>query len=193
MPPPHPLPPTPRPIYAAGFVPPKVPHNDGTLRITIRWNPTEYATLKRVSGTDWLTKVTDTLHFLLYSAPDCKLHRWDPKISHTPLSLIELTPDNLMDYLSPTITEIDSKDLYVFAIRVSMCSGGSPGPWIKHQTTQATLFKHRLDVRIYNASSDSGDIEIAGYILLKDPTMTHRIQFADHLRHRPPPSVPSRL
>lgn len=63
-----------------------------------------------------------------------------------------------------------------------MCSGGSPGPWINNQATQAALFKHRMEVSISNASSDSGDVIIAGYILLKDPTITHRIHYISSIR-----------
>ena len=71
-----------------GFDPPKVAHNDGTLRITIHWNPPDYATLKPTTGNDLITKATDILHFLLYTAQDCKFHRWDPKLPNPPIPLL---------------------------------------------------------------------------------------------------------
>jgi hypothetical protein len=100
--------------------------------------------------------------------------------------MLSLNPDNLADFISPKIAEIDSKETFVFGIRVSMCSGGSPGPWINNQATQAALFNHRMDVSISNATSDSGDVVIAGYIFLKDPTTTHRVHFTSFLRQQLP-------
>ena len=163
-----------------------VSHNDGTLRITIRWSPLGYETLKPTTGVEWKTQATDALHFLLYTAPDCRFHQWDPMATQTTIPLLSLTPDNLLEYISPNITEMGSKDTFVFAIRVSMCSGGSPGPWINNQATQAALFNHRLEVSISNATSDSGDVMIAGYILLKDPSTTHRIHYTSLLREHLP-------
>ena len=164
----------------------RVSHNDGTLRITIRWSPLGYETLKPTTGIEWKTQATDALHFLLYTAPDCRFHQWDPTATQTTIPLLSLTPDNLLDYISPNITEMSSKDTFIFAIRVSMCSGGSPGPWINNQATQAALFTHRLEVSISNATSDSGDVMIAGYILLKDPSTTHRIHYTSLLRENLP-------
>lgn len=159
-----------------------VSHNDGTLRLTIRWNPQEYTTLKPSTSTPWITAATDILHYLLITAPDCQYHTWDPTITQQTLPILSLTPGNLLDFISPRIAEIDSKETFVFGIRVSMCSGGSPGPWINNQATQAALFKHRMEVSISNATSDSGDITIAGYILLKDPSITHRVHFISSIR-----------
>jgi hypothetical protein len=100
-----------------------VPHNDGTLRVTVRWNPLEYEELKPTTDGEWITKATDLLHFLLYTAPDCKLHTWNPTIDQQILPLLSLSPDNLLNFISPKVTEIDSKSTFVFGVRVSMCSG----------------------------------------------------------------------
>ena len=127
------------------------------------------------ASTTWATQATDLLHFLFIAAPDCYYHTWDTKATQTVLPMLSLTPDNLFEFLSPTVTAMDSKSMFAFGVRVSRCGGGSPGPWIvNNQATQAAMFNNRADLSISNATSDSGEIVIPGYILLKDPTLTHR-------------------
>ena len=46
-------------------------HNDGTLRITVRWSPIEYDALKPTTSNSWVNNATDILHFLLITAPTC--------------------------------------------------------------------------------------------------------------------------
>lgn len=79
--------------------------------------------------------------------------------------------------------------MFVFGVRVSMCDGGAPGSWINNQSTQASLFQNHAEVSISNATSDSGDDIIAGYVILKDPNDTHRQYYCSHL-HEMLPTLP---
>jgi hypothetical protein len=58
----------------------------------------------------------------------------------------------------------------------------SPWPWINNQSTQVALFHHQVNVSIStNAISDSGDVIIAGYILLKEANATHQQHYCSYL------------
>ena len=162
-------------------------HNDGTLvRVSVKWSPLTYTQLIPTTSKTWATQATDILHFLFITAPDCCYHTWDTKATQTVLPMLSLTPDNLSEFLSPTVTAMDSKSMFAFGVRVSMCGGGSPGPWINNQATQAAMFNNRADLSISNTTSDSGEIVVAGYILLKDPTLTHRQYYVTSLRNELP-------
>jgi hypothetical protein len=163
-----------------------VKHNDGTLRITVRWNPVDYADKKPIDSDVWTHAATDMLHYLFITAPECFFHNWNSALPPTQIAMMDLTPQNLREFIAPNVAEMDSLETYVLAIRVSMCSGAPPGPWINNPATKDAMRTHRMEVRISNASSDSGDIEIAGYILLKDPVLTHRLHFASSIRKNLP-------
>jgi hypothetical protein len=49
------------------------------------------------------------------------------------------------------------------------------------QSTQAALYKNRVDVSISNATSNSSDVIFAGYVLLKDPHGLHPQHYCYHL------------
>lgn len=70
-----------------------------------------------------------------------------------------------------------------------MCSGGSPGPWNNNLDTRSAMFRNNIDVQISNANSDSGEVVIAGYILLNDPDLTYQVTFSsaicEQLPHAP--------
>jgi hypothetical protein len=124
------------------------------------------------------------LHDLFITVPDCFFHNWDTtSFAPKQILLMELTPENLCDFAAFNIIEIDSLETYItIAVRVSMCSGGPPGPWIGSLATQDAMQTRRMVVKISNASSDSGKVEIAGYILLEDPALTHCLHFSLSIR-----------
>ena len=70
-----------------------ITHNDGTLRITVRWSPIEYDALKPTTSNSWVNNATDILHFLLITAPTCFFHTWDPTAPQQTLPMISLNPD----------------------------------------------------------------------------------------------------
>jgi hypothetical protein len=167
----------------------KIAHNDGTLRITIKWKPPNFADLTPTDADAWSTCATDLLHFLFITAPNCSYHTWDTKATQQVLPILLLTPENIYDFISPEITTIEEHSMFVFGVRVSMCNGGAPGPWINNQSTQASLFQNHAEVSISNATSDSGDVIIVGYVILKDPDDTHRQYYCSHL-HEMLPTLP---
>ena len=153
----------------------KVARNDGSLRLTIKWSPPKFADLHLTVGADWATCATDVLqHFLFITTPNCSYYKWDTKAPQQILPILLLTPEKLYDFIYPGITTKPEHSMFVFGDRVSMCDGGAPGPWINDQSTQAALYKNRVDVSISNATSNSSDVIITGYVLLKDPHDTHR-------------------
>ena len=180
----------PIPSFAARIAPrQKVAHNDGSLRITVKWRPPNFTDLIPTDEASWATYATDLLHFLFITAPNCSYHTWDTKATQHILPILLLNPENIYDFISPEIATIEEHSMFVFGVHVSMCDGGAPGQWINNQSTQAALFKNHAEVSISNATSDSGDVIIAGYVILKDPIDTHRQYYCSHL-HEMFPTLP---
>jgi hypothetical protein len=101
----------------------------------------------------------------------------------------DLTPDNLLQYLAPRVTTIESMKMFVFSFRLCLTTG--PGKWINGNATKTNLKLHKVEVSLSNSSNDSGDtISVAGYIFYKHPKYTQRTYFLSHLRHQLPPTTP---
>ena len=154
--------------------------NDGTLRITVRWTPANYSEVSTDSD-KWDYAATDTIHYILATAKDAILFPWMNGSDTQTIPSLELTPETLIGYLAPKITNIESLNMYVFSFR--LCLAGGPGKWINNKDTQSNLKKHNVEVNVSNASSDSGDqISVAGYIFFKHPKFTQRNFYMSHLR-----------
>jgi hypothetical protein len=117
----------------------------------------------------------------LETVSDAILFPWINGSTTPNIPSIELTPDNLLQYLAPKVTHIESIHMYVFSFRLCLSSG--PGRWINSQTTKRNFEKHNVEVNLSNSSSDSGDqISTAGYIFFKHPSFTQRVYYLSHLR-----------
>jgi hypothetical protein len=182
-------PPTPSPITQTPNTHPKNTHvNDGTLRVTVRWKPETYADIKEDEDA-WNLAATDTVHYILATAGEATLFPWMNGTTTPNIPSLELTPDNLLQYLAPRVTPIDSMQMYVFSFRLCLSTG--PGKWINSNSTKKNLLQHRVEVSLSNSSSDSGDtISVAGYIFYKHPKYTHRVYYLSHLRRQLPSTTP---
>jgi hypothetical protein len=162
--------------------------NDGTLRITVRWKPLDFTELT-TDETKWNLKATDTIHYMLETVSDAIIYPWKSTSTTLPIPSLELNPENLLLYLAPKITPIDSIHRFVFSFRLCLSSG--PGRWINDKVTKQNFEKLRVEVNISNASSDSVEtISVAGYIFFKHPKFTQRSYYLSHLRRHLPAVTP---
>ena len=140
---------------------PKKTHvNDGTLRVTVRWKPEMYTDIKEDEDA-WNLAATDTVHYILATAGEATLFPWMNGSTTPNIPSLELTPDNLLQYLAPKVTPINSLQMYVFSFR--LCLGTGPGKWINSNITKKSFIQHRVEVSLSNSFSDSGDtISVAG-------------------------------
>ena len=162
--------------------------NDGTLRVTVRWKPEAFEELRETDAA-WNLAATDTIHYILATVEDATLFPWMNRSTTPTIPSLELTPDNLLQYLAPRVTTIDSMLMFVFSFRLCLTTG--PGKWINSNATKNNLKLHKVEVSLSNSSSDSGDIiSVAGYIFYKHPKYTQRTYFLSHLRRQLPTTTP---
>jgi hypothetical protein len=104
----------------------KVAHNDGSLRVTVKWSPMNFTKLLPTDGATWARYATNLLHFMFITAPNCSYHPWDPKSDKPSLPILLLTPETIYDYISLNIAAITEHSMYVFNVCVSMSKGAPP-------------------------------------------------------------------
>jgi hypothetical protein len=161
--------------------------NDGTLRVTVRWKPENFSDL--LNDDSWNLAATDTIHYILSTVSDATLFPWMNGSTTPNLPSLELTPDNILQYLAPRVTNIESQKMFVFSFRLCLTTG--PGKWINNPETRRNFEQHKVVVNLSNSSSDSGDtISTAGYIFFKHPKHTQRVYFLSHLRRHLPETTP---
>ena len=167
--------------------------NDGTLRITVKWRPRNFDELEEDSG-KWEYAATDLIHYMLSTADDATIHRWMhdktgllPAIPSIPS--LELSPDNLLQYIAPRVTKLSSVKMFIFSFRISLATGH--GRWINNQDTKNIMAHNNVEANVSNSSSDSGDtIPTVGYIFFKHPKFAHRLYYLIHLRKQLPDETP---
>ncbi|KAI2511594.1 hypothetical protein MHU86_2848 [Fragilaria crotonensis] len=162
--------------------------NDGTLRITVKWKPTKYDELLEDSNL-WNYEATDLVHYILGTATGAVIYPWKTAPGAAPaIPFIDLTPDNLPEYLGLQTIPISSSKMFIFSFRLCLTAG--PREWLKNPETRRNLDHHHVDLSLSNASSDSGAITTAGFIFYKHPTLTHRLFYLKELRRKLPPATP---
>jgi hypothetical protein len=166
----------------------RVSLNDGTLRVTVRWKPDKFDDLCQ-DDSKWNLEATDTVHYILATVSDAILFPWMNGTPTSNIPSLDLTPDNILKYLAPRVTTIESLKMFVFSFRLCLSSG--PGKWINNPATRKNFEQHKVEVNLSNSSSDSGEsIATAGYIFFKHPKLTQRVYFLSHLRRNLPESTP---
>jgi len=162
--------------------------NDGTLRITVKWKPSNYDELSEDIN-QWNYEATDLIHYLLSTATDSVIYPWKTAPgAATAIPFIDLTPDILSTFLGKRTLPISASKTFIFSFR--LCLPVGPSKWLKHPDTKRNLAHHHVELSISNASSDSGDITTAGYIFFKHPTFTQRFFYLKELRRKLPPATP---
>jgi hypothetical protein len=102
--------------------------NDGTLRITVKWKPENYDEL--LDDQDkWNYKVTDLIHYLLSTATDSVIYPWKTAPGAAiAIPFIDLTPDNLPDYLGKRTLPLSLPKMFSFCL----CLTAGPSKWLKN-------------------------------------------------------------
>ena len=95
----------------------------------------------------------------------------------------------IRQYISPSISLMPSKCTIVIPIRFGFL-GNTPAKWRNQETTKKKLADYNVTVSFSNCTSVSGDLVVAGYILLKAPMTTHRLRYLQSLRQLLPTNTP---
>ena len=92
-----------------------------------------------------------------------------------------MRPQQVRDFICPSVTIMPDSSLVILPIRFGF-HGLSPSKWRNLESTQVKLDEYNATVSFSNASSTSGKLVIAGYVLYKAPMTTHRKRWLDYLR-----------
>jgi hypothetical protein len=167
--------------------------NDGTLRMTIRWKPSDYTELRQ-DDKAWSETASKMLRDIFYHPTNTiYVVPWQDKS----ISAARMVPthsinqENLKQVCSPQISHIDSYSMSIIGIRICVSDTTfTTGSWINNEKVKTSLATNNVEVQISNSTCDSGTMMTAGAILLKHPGLTHRMYFLLALRRKLPNNTP---
>jgi hypothetical protein len=166
-----------------------VPVCDGTHRVTLRWKTK--LDLSRISRqTQELKEEIYTLLNDIFDDDDGLLYKWQQDGTEHHNSISKMTPTEVRQYISPSISILPSQSMIVIPLRFGFTSS-TPAKWRNLASTKSKLEQHAVTVSFSNCTSTSGDLIIAGYILLKAPMTTHRLRYLQSLRQLLSPTTPA--
>jgi hypothetical protein len=165
-----------------------VPTNDGTHRITVRWTPSKHDLSPERNPGEWTQEALRMLQDLFQDAHGV-LYRWESQDLSRWIQLSTLTPGELRDFISPSITYVQSRKMFVFGVRFGF-SSKHPISWQHQASTKQAMRDHKVWTTISNSSCLSGKLVTAGFILMKAPNTTHRIRYLQSLRNKLPDNTP---
>ena len=165
-----------------------VPTNDGTHRITVRWTPRKHDLSPERNPGEWTQEALLMLQDLFKDEYGV-LYRWESQDLSRWIQLSSLTAGELRDFISPSITYVQSKKMFVFGVRFGFTSK-TPVAWQHQTSTKQARREHNVWTTLSNSSCLSGNLVNAGYILMKAPNTTHKIRYLQSLRNQLPDNTP---
>ena len=141
--------------------------NDGTHRLTVRWQPKKnYQELSR-DPVQWLSAVLDILQ-LLFADHNGVFYWWESEDITQSCTVPCLTPQTLRDYISQKTASLNDSSTFVFGLQFCFTEQ-NPLSWRNHAHTKNILKDNGIGLAISNSTCSSGRLVIAGYILFKTP------------------------
>ena len=167
---------------------PAVPVSDGTYRVTLRWQTA--LDVNRLSRQT--QELKDAIYSLLndvFDDDDGRLYKWHQPGTGQSNTISKMTPTEVRQYISPSISLMPSQSMIIIPIRFGFL-GNTPAKWRNQESTKKKLEDYNVTVSFSNCTSLSGDLVVAGYILLKAPMTTHRLRYLQSLRQLLPSNTP---
>ncbi|KAI2493321.1 hypothetical protein MHU86_21203 [Fragilaria crotonensis] len=161
--------------------------NDGTQRITIRWTPTAQLSYKD-NPRNWTTAAL-TMLLDLFGNDMGAFYPWGSVSLSNWKSPHSMSEEVLLEYISPKVTYIRATKTFIFAVRFGF-STKTPAKWLTKLETKDAMRKHKVWATVSNSCSTSGNLVIAGYILMKAPNLTQRIKYLKSLLVLLPENIP---
>jgi hypothetical protein len=165
-----------------------VPVCDGTYRITLRWKTSLDLTKISTQSKEMKEGIYNLLKEL-FADEDGMLYKWQQPGTDQYNVLSKMSPDDVRQFICPSIGIVPSQSMLVIPIRYGF-TNNTPSKWRNLASTKTILEKKNVTVSISNCTSVSGDLVIAGYILLKAPMTTHRLRYLQSLRQQLPDTTP---
>lgn len=167
--------------------------NDGTQQLTLRWQAQYFDELEETADPqEWDLQAHDMLEDLFHIFfSELTLLPWanENHNSGQPAALRSIQTSDLRTFLSPRISRITHSKTYIFGIRISAKDNHLKN-WLNHPDTKGKLRLHEMTVTISNSICSSGNIVVAGYILLKHPEITQKNFYLLSLRRQLPETTP---
>lgn len=178
-------------MHTARSTIPYVNLNDGTVRLTIRWKPTDYDQIS-----DNSTEQTKAIKQLCSDLFDnhmlgATLIPWIAQdTNRDSKSVADIILDHhLNDFLSPKITFLETTRQIIFGVRAYF-GASPPSLWITQPSVKHVMTTNNIQIGLSNSTCTSGDVVTAGHILLKSPKHTHKHFYLLALRRKLPDTTP---
>ncbi|KAI2490978.1 hypothetical protein MHU86_23580 [Fragilaria crotonensis] len=162
--------------------------NDGTHRISFKWKHSQKEFNEIVDDKQRLSSELHSMLGIVFLDADGFFYMWDGEDLVNPKRVNELTISDLKDYREPQITKVHTMHLIVFAVRFAFTE--NPISWRNSDHAQEAMKLNNLRIQESNINTIAGIPIVAGYILLKHPTMTLRHKYTQFLRSQAADTLP---
>ena len=164
--------------------------DDGTHRVTLRWKTSFDLTRISRNIQEMKHEIYNLLNYI-FDDNDGILYKWQHSGTNQHNFISKMTPDEVHQFLCPSIGIMPSKSLLVIPLHFGF-SSSTPSKWQNGASTrQDNLNKHDVTVSFSNCTSISGKLVVAGYILLKAPMTSHCLRYLQSLRKNAPSNHPA--
>ena len=164
-----------------------VPVSDGTYRATFRMTVSAEQ-MSKYRNTATIKEEIYTFLNEAFNDDHGSLYNWSHSGTDQLNSISKMTPEQVRQFISPSISIMPSLSLVVVPIRFGFVD--QPSKWRNTEHTKEILKKFKATVSFSNSTTTSGKLLVAGYILLKAPMTTHRLRYLQSLRKMLPEHTP---
>ena len=165
-----------------------VPVSDGTYRVTFRLTVSADQ-MRNYRNPDKMKEEIFTFLSEILTEDDGSLYSWNHSDTDPPSIISKMTPQQVRQYISPSVSIMPSLSKVVVPIRFGF-AGQTPSNWRNTERVKAAIEKYKATVSFSNSATTSGKLVVAGYILLKAPMTTHRLRYLQSLRKALPENTP---
>ena len=162
--------------------------NDGANRLTFKWKVTKSEFNSLTQNRTQLLSEIHSLLGVMFTTPDGFFYRWDSDDLNQARTIQDLSSTDVKQFIAPAITTLPSFNTIIFAARFGFTE--NPIAWKNSDEVKEAMKLNNMTVSVSNSKSTSGKLTIAGYILLKHPSITHRHRYNQYLRQHLPENTP---
>jgi hypothetical protein len=154
--------------------------NDGSQQVIFKWKMSKAEFTQLTESRNHLLSEIHSLLSLFFSNSDGYFYRWEDEELGQTQCIQDLSVENIQEFLAPNMAKIQPANMVVFAVRFGFTE--NPVAWKNTETVRTAMQLNNIQLRVSNAKTTDGKLIVAGYILLKHPSMTHRHKYLQYLR-----------
>ena len=162
--------------------------HDGAHKLSFKWQVQKSEFTQLTNNGKHLSAEILAILKSVFDDIDGFFYLWEGSSLGKPIRITALSNDELPQYLEPTITKQPATNTIAFGVRFGFTE--NPVEWKSSPEVKSFLKENNIRISESNIPPSAGKPTVAGYILLKHPSMTHRHKYTQYLHYAAGIEVP---